>query len=616
MAILLVFCCGQIKGQEVCGFIDEDAVFVVGCDTACEWFSPSIQHVRQTGGYVLTEVPFDPPLAPGTGTVQNTVVNNFTGNISLPFGFSFYNTDFFALKVSRKGFLTFNTGLSGTYNYPNQALGSATLPSNSIMAPYAYISNSGGGEIRTATLGEFPCRRFVISWENLPHAGCASNELVSQVILFESSNKVEMHIGQFESCLGITAVVGIQGGAGEGSLGPAEFSTGELDIVDRAFNYSPNGEQLSSVYYFVNGEPFGAGDSIEVCFDEETMLTVAMDVPQILPTPPVAGTCDAIPDEACDTNIVYNFNLNAAQTDSINFSFDAELLGFRVTNNWTPNGGSWPGDMGLQICDPSGTCGYIQGFNINLSGTNLGDWPFNWNTTAGGFYESCFTVSPGLLEGDGNWTITIQNGWTGSGGGVNFDGMVTLIFGCDTIEVEPPVVFLDSLAYSDSILVIPVIASTIDCIDDINGNGICDEDEMELCGAGTIWSEVAQECVFNECVADLNGDGLVSVVDLLMFLPTMSLECPSMEASLEECGCDQGPMASEQCTALCAQMGEGLSPCEEPLAAVCGTGTIWSLEFQGCIPYQPCVHDLNFDGSTTVSDLLILLANFQMACPD
>ena len=80
---------------------------------------------------------------------------------------------FFNLKGEPEGFITFNVGLTGNYNYPNQVLGSPALPPNSVMAPYGYISNSGG-EIRTATLGEFPCRRFVISWENLPQTGCSS----------------------------------------------------------------------------------------------------------------------------------------------------------------------------------------------------------------------------------------------------------------------------------------------------------------------------------------------------------------------------------------------------------------------------------------------------------
>ena len=182
-----------------------------GCTDSCVWVVPDFERAAETTGYTVDSIGYAPPLAPGTGNVLATPTNGFSDGIGLPFGFSFFNTDFFNLKVSRKGFVTFNVGLTGNYNYPNQDLGAPALPPNSIMAPYGYISNNGG-EIRTATLGEFPCRRFVISWENLPQTGCSSNELVTQVVLHETSNVVEMHIGQFASCIGITAVVGIQGG--------------------------------------------------------------------------------------------------------------------------------------------------------------------------------------------------------------------------------------------------------------------------------------------------------------------------------------------------------------------------------------------------------------------
>ena len=162
------------------------------------WVVPDFERAAETTGYEVDSIAYAPPLAFGTGEVQSTATNGYTDGIGLPFGFSFFDTDFFQLKVSRKGFLTFNVGLGGGYNYPNQPLGSNSLPPNSIMAPYAYISNSGG-EIRTATLGEAPCRRFVISWENLPQTGCRANELITQVVLHETSNVVEMHIGQFTS---------------------------------------------------------------------------------------------------------------------------------------------------------------------------------------------------------------------------------------------------------------------------------------------------------------------------------------------------------------------------------------------------------------------------------
>ena len=434
--LLCLFSPSGLWAQADCGFLFGPDDLTVGCEDSCVWVVPEFERAAESTGYDMDSIAYAPPLAPGTGTVQNAVTNSFTNGIGLPFGFSFFNTDFFSLKINRKGFITFNTGLTGTFNYPNQALGSNTLPPNSIMAPYAYISNSGG-EIRTATLGEFPCRRFVISWENLPQTGCGSNELVTQVVLFETSNRVEMHIGQFTSCVGITAVVGIQGGSGEGSYGPAAYDTGEFAIENEAFSYDPNGATQTELVYLIGEDIVGQGDSISLCLESSTELIIGANFPEILAPPPAPGSCDAIPDEACDTSLVYNFNLNAAQTGAINFPFDGELLGFAVTNNWTTSGGSWPGDMGLQLCDPSGTCGFIEGFNIDLTGTNLGDWPFNWNTTSSGFYESCFTTPPGLLEGDGSWTLTIQNGWNFSGGGVNFDGTVTLFYLCNLDPVDP-----------------------------------------------------------------------------------------------------------------------------------------------------------------------------------
>ena len=425
-----------LQAQVDCGFLTGPEGLTAGCQDSCVWVVPDFERSPETTGYDLDSIAYAPPLAPGTGTVQSATTNGFTNGIGLPFGFSFFDTDFFSLKVSRKGFITFNTGLTWTSNYPNQALGSSAIPPNSVCAPYAYISNSGG-EIRTATLGEFPCRRFVISWENLPQTGCGDNELVTQVVLHETSNKVEMHIGQFESCLGITAVVGIQGGSGEGAFGPEAYDTGEFAIDQLAWSYTPNGATQTDLVYLVGDEIVGQGDSISLCINETTELVIGANFPEILPPPPVAGSCDATPDEACDTVMAYDFNLSANQTGAFNFPFDGELLGFAVTNNWTPAGGSWPGDMSMSICDPSGACGVIEGFSYDLPGTIIGDWPFNWNTTSGGFYESCFAVPSGLLEGDGNWTLTVQNAWGGSGANVSFEGSVTLFWLC-TIEPEEP----------------------------------------------------------------------------------------------------------------------------------------------------------------------------------
>jgi hypothetical protein len=89
-----------------------------------------------------------------------------------------------------------------------------------------------------------------------------------------------------------------------------------------------------------------------------------------------------------------------------------------------------------------------------------------------------------------------------------------------------------------------------DCLNDIDGNGICDEiDDLisnadfegytegvlaglaqcigaDYCGEGTVWVESLQLCVEDSsCPGDLNGDDVVGTGDLLMLLNDYGFAC-------------------------------------------------------------------------------------------
>ena len=105
-------------GQADCGFLTGPEGLAAGCQDSCVWVVPDFERAAETTGYEVDSIAYAPPLEVGTGTVQSTATNGYTDGIGLPFGFSFFDTDFFQLKVSRKGFVTFNVGLGGGYNYP------------------------------------------------------------------------------------------------------------------------------------------------------------------------------------------------------------------------------------------------------------------------------------------------------------------------------------------------------------------------------------------------------------------------------------------------------------------------------------------------------------------
>ena len=69
-----------------------------------------------------------------------------------------------------------------------------------------------------------------------------------------------------------------------------------------------------------------------------------------------------------------------------------------------------------------------------------------------------------------------------------------------------------------------------ECEADDNGNGICDDLEESLCGLGTTWNPDTGQCEGTggggDCPADLNGDGVIAVADLLMFLTQLGNQCP------------------------------------------------------------------------------------------
>ena len=70
----------------------------------------------------------------------------------------------------------------------------------------------------------------------------------------------------------------------------------------------------------------------------------------------------------------------------------------------------------------------------------------------------------------------------------------------------------------------PIYDCNGDCWNDADGDGICDQledtDFSSLCGPGTYWSDLYNQClpVEDDCPYDLNNDGLIQLQDLLDFL--------------------------------------------------------------------------------------------------
>ncbi len=88
---------------------------------------------------------------------------------------------------------------------------------------------------------------------------------------------------------------------------------------------------------------------------------------------------------------------------------------------------TWVGDILIGIVAPDGTAIEYGGYNMSFGYEVAGDFPEDWDVTDSGDYSIYgVDLSAFGLQGVGDWTIQIANGYTGSNDLNSWDGTLTL----------------------------------------------------------------------------------------------------------------------------------------------------------------------------------------------
>ncbi len=141
-------------------------------------------------------------------------------------------------------------GVATGYVINNAApINGTSIPRNAILGPWQDADPSVGGTIRYTTLGTAPFRRFVVSFESIPMFNCASSaatNFVGQIKLFETTNNIEIHIGNKALCVGWNgedAVMGLHNYNGTVYVPPVNAT---------AHNYPTNWTMTNTAYRFTS----------------------------------------------------------------------------------------------------------------------------------------------------------------------------------------------------------------------------------------------------------------------------------------------------------------------------------------------------------------------------
>jgi gliding motility-associated-like protein len=151
--------------------------------------------------------------------------DQYTGVLTIGFPFTFYGNTYSQCVVSSNGYISFNTANAGAFS-PFQittAIPGNVATYNSILAAYADWDPSVGGTIDYATVGTAPNRKFVVTFCALPLYSFSCNSLLGtfQVIMYETSNIIDIHLGRKPVCPtsnGGASIEGIQNSNGTAAM--------------------------------------------------------------------------------------------------------------------------------------------------------------------------------------------------------------------------------------------------------------------------------------------------------------------------------------------------------------------------------------------------------------
>lgn len=272
--IVLLLLCNSIYAQ--CPFINLGPDIDVICDDNCQSIIADYSVLRQSDTYLVASIPYN-PLPYNFGTLYDIPIDDrFSGIINLPFDFCYMNSIYNQCVISTNGFVTFNLAYANTFS---AWAFNAAIPTNggnfprSMIGMYHDIDPSVGGEVRYGVYGEYPCRRFVVNFYNVPHFAC--NNLIStfQIILYELTSVIEVHVLRKQSCNtwnGGRTCLGIQNNAGTIAFSPPGRNTSVYTINQpEAWRFSPNGVVTSTFQWYNTNNNNPIYDN---CYTSDTTL--------------------------------------------------------------------------------------------------------------------------------------------------------------------------------------------------------------------------------------------------------------------------------------------------------------------------------------------------------
>jgi large repetitive protein len=248
------------------------------CTPNCATLTGTFVPTNQTNTYTTSTIPYAPdPFNAGTAVILAD--DQWSQVITLPFTFCFYGNAYNTCLIGSNGLITFNVGTPGGYcQWPiNGPVPNVNSPMNSVMGPWHDLYTPGGGSVRYATYGTAPCRRFVVSWYQVPFYACTSTLCTQQLVLYETTNIIDNFIQTKPLCTNWNqgkAVQALHNNNGtQASVQAGRNSPTQWTCTNDGKRWTPSGANTYQIAWYQGATLIGNTATVSVCPTTTTTYT-------------------------------------------------------------------------------------------------------------------------------------------------------------------------------------------------------------------------------------------------------------------------------------------------------------------------------------------------------
>lgn len=354
--------------------------------------------------------------------------------IPLGFSFTFFGNTYTNIVVGSNNILTFDLSQANGYcQWPiNNPIPSSSNPMNSIMCPWEDLYPPAGGTEVYTTTGTAPNRIFIVSYCSTPMYSCTNLLFTGSVMLYETSNIIEMHTANKYVCAwnGSYGIHGIQNATGTiayvvpGRNYPSVYTltndgyqftpTGPTTYSQGAIPYAPIilNSPVGAIQWYQGTTLIGTGPSITVSPSSTTQYVALI------------GGCAGVTSDTVNV-VVETLTVNAGVDDTICPGQPVQLNGTSpdaITGwTWSPTTALTNPNIANPVASPTVTTTYtLTGTNGNCTTTDVVTIVVNNSAltiTSAQTNPLCFSD----CNGTATVTVTSANGpftysWSPSGG--------------------------------------------------------------------------------------------------------------------------------------------------------------------------------------------------------